>query len=234
MPDEISQPKEGIEGTAKVNEEPIESAGPESFFRTLRYADLLKLTMPQTIHVLYTLIAVIFFVSLILLRDKVYFWPMDDLGEFTTFIAPLFLIALFLERALEVIVMTFMGPRRIELEHHYDFLPKIGAEGAKVDDIFKAKLELERHKAKSLKLSLILGALLGLCVSAAGIRVLEPLVDPVSFNKLDAFQRVWFAGLDIVITGALLAGGSEGLHKIVSLFTTFLDERKERIEARQP
>lgn len=36
-------------------------------------------------------------------------------------------------------------------------------------------------------------------------------------------QGIAFRFLDVALTGALIAGGSEGIHKITQVFTTFLE-----------
>jgi hypothetical protein len=36
--------------------------------------------------------------------------------------------------------------------------------------------------------------------------------------------------LDVLITGALLSGGADAIHKVVSTFTTFMEATKSRVK----
>ena len=75
---------------------------------------------------------------------------------------------------------------------------------------------------------------IGIIVSALGVRAIGMLVDPAVFAKLPAFQRSAFKVTDVVLTGALLGGGADGLHKIVSVFTNFMDVTAKKVKARAP
>jgi hypothetical protein len=73
-------------------------------------------------------------------------------------------------------------------------------------------------------LSMIYAFTMGIIASALGIRVLEPLVDPIVFKQLQGFHKSIFYGFDVLITGALLGGGSNGIHKILDMFLSWSDK----------
>ena len=65
-------------------------------------------------------------------------------------------------------------------------------------------------------------------VSAVGFRSLQTLVDPASLAALPGVQRFIFGLLDVFLTGGLIAGGSDGIHKIAQVFYDFMDATAER------
>ena len=68
---------------------------------------------------------------------------------------------------------------------------------------------------------------IGIVIAWVGPRILGEIV---SFNAdLDGLHGVLFHSVDILITGGLIGGGSEGIHKVVVLITDFLDRTRERV-----
>jgi hypothetical protein len=90
--------------------------------------------------------------------------------------------------------------------------------------------KLSLHRSETRGLAFLAGLALGTIVSAAGVRALQPLIDTQQFTSLSSMQRDALAGIDVVVTAALLAGGSDGLHRFVSVFTAFFDRTKEKVK----
>ncbi len=66
----------------------------------------------------------------------------------------------------------------------------------------------------------------GICISAIGIRGLEPF-----FTLSNNPQGNLFRGVDIFLTGTIIAGGTAGIHKILTSLTAFLDVTKASAKA---
>ena len=81
---------------------------------------------------------------------------------------------------------------------------------------------LAAYKATSKRWAWVGGSLLGVIVAALGVRALGLFVDASEFADLRPGQREWFARVDILLSGGVLAGGSDGLHQIVKRFLEFL------------
>jgi hypothetical protein len=80
--------------------------------------------------------------------------------------------------------------------------------------------KIARRRGQSVRLAAVLTFLLGIIVSIVGIRSLQQLVDPTAFNcLLSVAQRRFFVMADILITGALIGGGSTGIHSIMMVLT---------------
>lgn len=76
----------------------------------------------------------------------------------------------------------------------------------------------------------LLGAVfLGICVATVGPRILTEMTEPV--DDLEGLRRWIFVTVDVFITGGLIGGGSDGIHKIISLATEKLDQVKRGIRS---
>ncbi|HZN65650.1 MAG TPA: hypothetical protein VFB66_10125 [Tepidisphaeraceae bacterium] len=86
-------------------------------------------------------------------------------------------------------------------------------------DAEDAAEELERqlvpYSAETRRLALWIGLAVGVLTSAVGIRLLANLV---AVEKAAAGrQYTWFVVVDVLFTGAVLAGGSKAVHRVSSL-----------------
>jgi len=66
------------------------------------------------------------------------------------------------------------------------------------------------------------------------MRALELFVDPAVFAALTSAQRTVFRVIDVVLTGAVLGGGADGMHKLVSVFTNFMDRTNANLKGGTP
>ena len=83
------------------------------------------------------------------------------------------------------------------------------------------------YKSDTRIIALWTSLLFGLLMSAIGIRSIEPLVFIDSNNLI---QVVIFRCLDALLTGGLIAGGSEGIHKIIQVFINFMEATSKQIK----
>lgn len=54
------------------------------------------------------------------------------------------------------------------------------------------------------------------------------LVDPDFWVDLSFAQKNAFSGMDVLLTGALLGGGANGIHKVRDLFLSYVDKARYR------
>ncbi len=135
----------------------------------------------------------------------------------------LYIVALFVERALEVLIKAWRQGGRILLEEEIR---------SETDDQEKAgkEKELEQYKAGTQRRALLAGFTLGILVSLAGVRLLGPIFD-VSGSATSEFQAAVFQFADIVITAGLIAGGSVTIHELMALIDDFLKASRKRAKA---
>jgi len=145
--------------------------------------------------------------------------------------AKLITIALFIERTVEVLLTPWRG-----LESHRMTArvkqAKAKAEKGEVDSVAvsNAEEELTEFKDRTRRIAFLMALALGMTISAVGFRGLEFFVDPNSIRE-PSEQLIAFRVLDVLVTGALLAGKAEGLHRMVSVFTSQLDKSTERVKS---
>ena len=72
--------------------------------------------------------------------------------------------------------------------------------------------------------------IMGVLISTLGVRGLEPLLDAAKFKELPDFQEGMFEVVDVVLTGCLLAGGSDGIHKLVTVFTNWFESTSKNLK----
>lgn len=155
--------------------------------------------------------------------DLIRFWPFS-VAEAVQIFTPLVLIALFIERALEVLLTPWRGKGSEEIGKQTKSTRERLSHGqASFDDVHSLEQQHTQYKADTQRIAFLAALALGIVVSALGVRGLEPFLDPAAFKELSSNQRTWFTLLDVLLTGALLGGGAEGIHKVVSVFTNFMD-----------
>src|SRR5262249_15796097 len=117
------------------------------------------------------------------------FWPFSP-TEFLQRITPLFLISLFIERALEVFVTAWRGPEANIRDQKIKSLRKSVDRGeANVEDLAKVIEEKERCKCRMQRIAFCGSVGLGIFVSSVGVRALGSFVDNASFKALSEMQQ---------------------------------------------
>lgn len=240
--------------------------------------------------VLFFLLAILAFIAILLpasVTPNLFVFKPFGWNEVSQLLSFLLLIALFLERSLEVFINTWRSPEENEianeiqsvnreiadLEEHINAKTKQTETIARMeeatpgnppsseplmevvksagevenlrDTLSKKREELRRiqfkktqYKSETRKIALWTGLFIGLLISGVGIRALETLI---TLQPLTAFpdgqkpifyngQVYIFRALDTLLTGGLIAGGSDGIHKLTQVFTTFLEESRDRMK----
>ncbi|KPJ94472.1 MAG: hypothetical protein AMJ53_05160 [Gammaproteobacteria bacterium SG8_11] len=141
----------------------------------------------------------------------------EYMGMFTHLI----IVALIVERFIEVYNSIWRKPGRIRLE------AKISTEQ---DTTKKLKLEadLKNYRAHTGILAMYGGFAAGILVALAGVNTLGILFDA---SELSPVQLRLFNSVDIVISAGLIAGGSKGLNDLTSLIGTILQTSKDKVKA---
>lgn len=152
-------------------------------------------------------------------------------------LTPLLLIALFIERAVEVLITSWREPDRADIANYV----KLAREGGDEAQIFKVEKELVNYQGETARYAFLSAMALSLFIAVCGVRVIEPLTNVAEVEQtwqasLFGFpvQAIGFRVVDIFLTAGMLAGGANGIHKVLSLFLDFVDRSKDRINATPP
>jgi hypothetical protein len=100
-----------------------------------------------------------------------------------------------------------------------------------IESIRKIDLQLVPYAAKTRRLASLVGIGIGVLASGVGFRVLQSLVDQASFDALPVAQKHFFCAVDVLLTGTLLAGGSIAVHQVFSLYDTFMESSRQRVDS---
>ena len=151
--------------------------------------------------------------------------PGIDSSAYPARLALLSVVALFVERAVEVILTPWRAKTSevMELERDVD-----AAAGKPVGS---ASLSLLKYKLDTQRIAFWLSTGFGVALAATGFRALEWFIEPVpmSASGSQPTQRAVFAVLDVVVTGMVLGGGADGIHKMAALIGTFVDQTRKRV-----
>ena len=125
----------------------------------------------------------------------------------------LYIVALFVERALEVLIKVWRQEGRIRIEQQRG----TAADGDSTTDTGR----LEEYKAGTQRRALLVGLTLGILVSVSGVRLLAPIFQ---FDGTTGWtlQQAVFHFTDILLTAGLIAGGSSSIHELMALIDDFL------------
>jgi hypothetical protein len=165
-----------------------------------------------------------------------------DAAHILQLLTVLFLVALLAERALEIFVGTWRSPEANQLELTRRLLeerinelqkaavPDPSALGEARAALDAARREERQYRCVTRQVALWVGLGLGLLVSAVGCRALEVLVDP-SIHGWSNTQVTAFRLVDVVLTGGVIAGGSEGIHRVATVFENFMNTTAKRAKS---
>lgn len=142
-------------------------------------------------------------------------------------LATLLLAALFIERGLDVFLTTLRAEKSEKLGKEIVELQSLitAGDNSKKGELLKKEDEQLEFKSKTRIRALWSGVLAGVILSIIGFRSLKSLVDPVEFESLQNFQKITFDVIDIFLTGCVLAGGSDSIHKIMDSFRLFMEKK---------
>lgn len=159
-----------------------------------------------------------------------------------TALGTLFIIALFVERAQQVYISAWRGLGRARIDRRiagFEAALAIARRGGMTDKAaeFRKNLELQKdnladYRQETRKIAFLGGMALGILISFIGPRILAEVI--VVHGDMGFWQATFFNGADILITGGLIGGGSEGIHKVVALLTDFLDKTRQNVRNPNP
>ncbi len=178
------------------------------------------------------LVVMVIFVILFSDVDRLNFSPVSAESA-RDLLMPLFVIALFLERAQEVFVKAWRKPEREVREQEIEAAEKAkkearpSAEKAQ-ERLDKANKELTEYRAGTGRRAFLVGLFGGILISLVGVRALYPLTDAAFLDS--GFQKGAFNTVDILLTGGLLGGGSEGIHHVLALITEALKTTRNQLK----
>lgn len=128
-------------------------------------------------------------------------------------LAPLVAVAAFIERTVEVVLTPTRGDTAGKLRHDLEKKKEAGA------DIADLQKQLRNYSLGTRRYAFLLAVGLGLVASMLGLRALENLVVTSPDDPLAPAVRRF----DMLLTGLVVGGGADGIHKPVKAFTDYME-----------
>jgi len=157
----------------------------------------------------------------------------DLVGKMT----PLILASTFIERAVEILISPWRDAGASKLDSAVTAIKARKVDPAdpnaaalttrNATDLQAATAVLDDYRGQTQRYAFAAGLVLSFCASAIGVRALWPFVaDPKIFNTAtDGLRQAdFFRNYDVIITTALLAGGADGIHAVISSITGFFQK----------
>lgn len=133
----------------------------------------------------------------------------------------LLVLALFVERLLEVFISVWREERRRQLADVAEAREAAGeADGARD--------EIARFQGETQRVALLGGLLLGVLIALAGVRILGAVIEEIPADA-PAAQLLLLHAIDVLVTGGLIGGGADALHKLMNVLTKFLEETRRSL-----
>jgi hypothetical protein len=134
----------------------------------------------------------------------------ESVFDLSATLAPFILVALLLERAVEVVVKGARIKTKAQMRND-----------KRSDEVFRS------FSTETRGITFLASFIGGTLLAMAGVRIISAFLADDAEYAMGGIQRDIFLSIDVIITGLVLAGGADGLHKLVTLGTTFLDNQKK-------
>jgi hypothetical protein len=137
-------------------------------------------------------------------------------------LAPLVMVAAFIERAVEVVITAWRDEAALRLQHAAD-------KASTPEDVAARKHDLDLYKLQTQRHAFTISLAFALIAAIVGVRAVTPLIAATADRP--ANQQLGFAVFEVLLTALLLAGGSDGIHQLVTTVTQFLDSTKDKTKS---
>ena len=173
------------------------------------------------------LLIILFLVAVLALlyHSKPTFLPFKPFTEsdILAIVSALFVVAIFMERSIEAILIPVRKPDRMLIEQKIKILRnEVKTDAGKEIELSEQIYKLENYRMTTAKHALWVSFGFGLLISLVGVRTLAGLIEPQALKQLGEIHSAMFAFVDTVLTGGVIAGGSAAIDKIGRKLSVYL------------
>lgn len=115
-----------------------------------------------------------------------------------------------------------------------EYLAQTKVESLKLETAFANLRQIQQdqsgYKLATRCIALCSNLLIGILISTTGILTLGYLFE----SPEESFRLTLFGTIDVLLTGGLIAGGSDGIHRILQAVITFMDATAKRAKGETP
>ena len=155
----------------------------------------------------------------------------DVITNITSLLGYLLIISLFVERSIEVFLSAMRSEQADILDRKTNRLiekiesTKPNPAPKDIDELEEVKDERTKYRARSRFISIWIGLVIGVIIAVVGVRVLGQILE---VDNLTGIQKGFFIIVDVLITGSILAGGSEAINKIMKVYNNFMNKAADK------
>jgi len=218
------------------------------------FAEKINPVKQRDIRVIGLIILIIVLAIAYILKPCILGFKEADEINLPTMFGSLLLISLFVERSIEMFLSVWrsqgadnldrlLKKRRTNVELKEKEVEKFSSDSDKqelekaIKDLSEARNSLDDAEDKRIAyridsrfIALWVGLLIGIFVSLVGVRVLGNIVD---FKCDKDFQSGLFTVVDILLTGSMLAGGSESINRLMKVYNSVMDATSEKAKRKR-
>lgn len=144
-----------------------------------------------------------------------------SLQELTSRLGPLAFAAAVIERAVEILISPWRDAEASKLSQAVTSLQPGAANPSPDPAALKAASDaLAEYRGETQRIAFSVSLTLASIASLVGVRALGSFAD---LSTASRGQHLAFRAVDVALSAALLAGGADGIHSIVSAVTGFFD-----------
>jgi hypothetical protein len=157
--------------------------------------------------------------------------------DVTKMLQTLSIIALLVERSIEVFLVAWRGEGAAVLESTVRSARRELADVRNAASFATASSALTTAEsardvdaAETRSIRLVAALVVGVLIAATGVRAFE-----IFFTQppTDAFARAVFNSLNVLVTGGLIGGGSDVINKIIKVITETMDRTVDKLRGEQ-
>lgn len=167
-----------------------------------------------------------------------------EFSKISQLFAVLFTLSIFVERAADVFLTIWRSAKSEDLKLRIETLRFEIAEfdkntnGSIENPNIRKELVAERKKLETKRLEFrshtrVIASwcifVAGIVISLVSVRALRSLIDLQALPQIGTAHRGIFDIVDVLLTGGLLAGGSDGIHKLAELYRAFVEKSSTRV-----
>ena len=194
----------------------------------------------QKLIVVWVILVVLLLGGLVLASEVGHLSLKKDLGvgDVTKLLTTFFVLALFVERTLEVFITAWRGKGTANRENQLLTAKQVLVENPK-EPVRQTRVEektewLADYKCETQAIALRSGLVLGILIAAVGVRSFNTFVEvPTLIDPTKIWSNIQFGAfnvLDALISGGIIGGGSDAIHKMMNVVIEFFDATAKKLK----
>jgi hypothetical protein len=149
-----------------------------------------------------------------------------DASAVAGLLAPLVFASAVVERAVEILISPWRDQGATMRQKALTAAQAITNDAQRATAVEQASDALDAYRADTQQYAFAISMTLGMLTSIAGVRALQPFLKEHALDTLKTAQGAqysFFLALDVSLSAALLAGGADGVHSVMSAVTSFFN-----------